>query len=129
MENENNYILGISGHVDEGMEEQFNSNWRLGHESASLKAIPNAWGFLNETLDAEDPLAALSRCLIPMDLTSHHNRFLLVMRVTLIDFCIMHLSNRNNRSADIPEKTFWVQSVVPMFKFFAGCTGLFNLDW
>lgn len=111
------------------MEEEFNRNCELNDTLASLKAIPNAWDFLNGIFDAENPQATLSRCMIPIDLSNLHNKFHWVMRVTLIDFCTAYLTNPGDAPTNNLERTFWVQSIVPMFKFFAGTTGLIKFSW
>ena len=127
--NEDDYIFGTSAHVDEELQEEFSGNQTLNLDLVSLKAIPNAWDYLKNILDAEDPSEAILRCTIPTDQTSHNGKFLSVIRGTMTDFCYMYYSMRDPLPADNMERTFWVESVIPMFKYFAGITELIKFRW
>ena len=128
-ENEDQFIFGTNTHVTEGLQDEFRDNQILNRTFASLKAIPNAWDLLERILSATVPSEASSRCMPLIDQTSHNSKFLLVMQLTMIDFCVMWFTEIDRFHAVNPESPFWHESIIPMFKFFSRITHLVDFKW
>lgn len=111
------------------MQKDLSDDPDLQDEFASLKAIPNAWDLLETILSKEDPSEVFSHWRTPIGQSSYDSKFLLVMQVTLIDFCSKYVAERDRLRAVDQEITYWVETVIPMFKYFAGITGMIHFKW
>jgi hypothetical protein len=85
---------------------------------ANLDAIPNALDLLKNILEAT------SKWQTSIDQTSDDGRFLSVMRAIMLDFCLNKSVARDRVHAVVSEKTYWVETAIPMFKRFAEITDL-----
>ncbi|KAI8577933.1 hypothetical protein K450DRAFT_200828 [Umbelopsis ramanniana AG] len=122
-------LFGISGSVSEGMEEKFASNKEDGRTRLSLKAVPNAMEFLKRVLEAETPLEAIGRCAAQnIDVSTYHGQFLAIMLGTLQEFCIMRMTKPSFQYTDNDERTYWVESVIPMFRYLGMITDLVSFN-
>jgi hypothetical protein len=110
--------------VHEELKEEFIQNQRLNLVFASLTTLTGARNYIMTILREEKKSEALSRFMTPLDVTSVHGKFFFAMLATLIDFGTMHFSSGDQLPTDNLERTFWVQSAIPMLKYFARITSL-----
>ncbi|KAI8575866.1 hypothetical protein K450DRAFT_259513 [Umbelopsis ramanniana AG] len=122
-------LFGIAGALSEGMEEKFASNREDNRNYLCLNAIPNAMEYLKRVLKAESPSEAIGRCVEKIDVSTYNGQFLTIMRGTLYDFCITRLTKPNFEYTGDYEMTYWVDSVLPMFRYLARITGLVLFNW
>jgi hypothetical protein len=87
---------------------------------ANLDAIPNARDLLKNILEAT------SKWQTSIDQTSDDGQFLSVMRVIMLDFCLKNSVARDRVHAVVSERTYWVETAIPMFERFAEITGLIH---
>jgi hypothetical protein len=64
-----------------------------------------------------------------VDPISPSDKFLLVIQLTMIDFCGMHFTEIDHFHNVNPEVPSWVESVIPMFKYSASVTGMVDFKW
>ncbi|KAI8575785.1 hypothetical protein K450DRAFT_284073 [Umbelopsis ramanniana AG] len=122
-------LFGIAGAVSEEMEEKFASNREDNLSRLSLNAIPNAMEYLKRVLKAENPSEAIARCVEEIDVSTYNGQFLAIMQGTLNDFCTMRRTKTNFKYPDDHERTYWIDSVAPMFKYFSTITDLVSFIW
>ncbi|KAI8575786.1 hypothetical protein K450DRAFT_202597 [Umbelopsis ramanniana AG] len=122
-------LFGISGSVSEEMEEKLASNRENSRTRLSLKAIPSAIEFLNRVLEAKTPSEAHARCAENIDSSTYHGQFLAIMQATLQDFCAVRRNQPSFKYTDNHERTFWINSVIPMFRYFGFLTDLASFKW
>ncbi|KAI9281445.1 hypothetical protein BC943DRAFT_329921 [Umbelopsis sp. AD052] len=123
------YLLGISAAISDDVKQEYESNIDDGDDLKSLSAILKAKDFLITVLDAENPSKGLKACFEMFDLSTYDGQFLASMRATLFDFCSMSSTNSSFKYSDNHERTFWIESIVPIFKFFGRITDLVTFKW
>ena len=101
----------------------------VNYQYTSLPAIPSAMVYLTHVLDAESPSDGYERCVLPTNVSDYNSQFLMVMQATLVDFCGMNLFKQKSVYDLNHERTFWIESIIPMFKKFAGITTLVHFEW
>ena len=88
--------------------------------------------FLKNFLATSTPSEALQFLLkqdLSIDITTKQSQFMMAVKATLIDFCFMYAKQPAQPYPHNHERTFWVEHVVPIFKYFASLTSLVSFKW
>jgi hypothetical protein len=116
----------------EDVQQEVQLNRDANRRLESLSKIPNVHAFLKQlmiTTDSATFLKFIWNQNLPLCTTGLQNQFLMVVQLTLTDYYGMIALDPNQPYNHNHERTFWVERVIPMFKYFSKMTGLVSFKW
>jgi hypothetical protein len=116
----------------EDVQQEVRLNRDANRRLESLSRIPDVHAFLTQLVMKPDPATFLksiwNQNVTPCT-TGLQNQFLMVVQLTLTDYYGMIALDPNQPYNHNHERTFWVERVIPMFKYFSKMTGLVSFKW
>ena len=128
-------VVDMNGNAEgsEEVEKEVLANRISNREFRSLDHVsPDILPFLRNILAKNSKADFLhSLCLHDQahDLPDDASKLMLVIKTTLTDFYAMVAYATSSPYDHNHERTFWVDRVVPMFKYFSKITGLVEFKW
>jgi hypothetical protein len=128
-------VVGMNGNTEgaEEVEKEVLANRIANREFGSLNHVsPDILPFLRNILAKNSKADFLhSLCLHDQahDLLDDASKLMLVIKTTLTGFYAMVAYATTSPYDHNHERTFWVDRVVPMFKYFSKITGLVEFKW
>lgn len=116
----------------EDVQQEIQLNRDANRRLESLSKMPDVLAFSKQVVINTDPaifLKSIWNHNLPPCTTGLHNQFLTVVQLTLTDFYGRIALHPNQMYNHNHERTFWVESVIPMFKYFSKMTGLISFNW
>jgi len=116
----------------EDVQQEVQLNRDANRRLESLSKLPDVHAFLKQLVITTDPAIFLKSIWshnLPPCTTGLQNQFLMVVQLTLTDYYGMIALDPNQPYNHNHERTFWVERVIPMFKYFSKMTGLVSFKW
>jgi hypothetical protein len=127
-------IVGMHGKIlkAEDVQQQVQLNRDANRNLESLSKMPVVQRFLKNLVVINDPANFLKSIWdhnLPPDTTRLQQQFLMTAKLTLTDFYAMVALKPNQPYNHNHERTFWVERVIPIFKYLSKMTGLVSFKW
>lgn len=117
---------------DEDVQQEVHLNRDANRLLESLSKKPDVYAYLQQLVITTDPTTFMKSIWsqdLPPCTTDLQNQFLMVVQYTLTDYHGMIGLDSNQPYNHNHERTFWVERVIPMFKYFSKKTGLVSFKW
>ncbi|KAG2171880.1 hypothetical protein INT44_006109 [Umbelopsis vinacea] len=127
-------IVGMHGRIlkAEDVQQEVQLNRDANRRLESLSSSPLVHGLLKQLVAITDPAEFLKSIWdhsLPPNTTELQQQLLMTAKLTLTDFYAMVALHPNRPYEHNHERTFWVERVVPMFKYLSKITGLISFKW